>query len=127
MLPNNNELIPNSYILELIGRNVRWSYLTYDFKKAREEFEKTSDTSNYPRYYSPRDILTKYSLFRIGKVYNLQLSYRGNLEYITVGRTKYYTRTFPINDIGVNLKPRIFKCDDIYNLIEKGYAVEEQI
>jgi hypothetical protein len=27
----------------------------------------------------------------------------------------------------VNLKPRIFKCDDIYNLIEKGYAIEEQI
>ena len=47
---NNNGLIPNSYILELIGRNVRWSYLTYDFKKAREEFEKTSNVSGFSAY-----------------------------------------------------------------------------
>ena len=111
---NNNGLIPNSYILELIGRNVRWSYLTYDFKKAREEFEKTSpsDITGYRDYYSPQNILHKYPLFRIGKLFKLRFSYRGNIEYMTVGRTSAYCKNFSFNDVGKNLKPRIFKCDD---------------
>lgn len=143
--------IPQEIIRELLINSVKFSYQSYNHKKAFDEI-KAIEAANGTVAYDPnnlnwnsstssrgvRDVKQsswgipsefklKHEVWRVGKVWNLEFDNKGNINRVKIGRVRMYQKTFYITDFGVTVKPILFKSDDKYDLIKFGLAVEDKL
>lgn len=134
-----NLLIPEEIIKELILNGVRFKYISYDYKKASEEFHIQNQGNNYygyayangllkiSHYDIPETIRNMFLIWRIGKVWEIRFNKNGGICSLYVGVNPKFKKRFFISEIGRWLKPMIFKSDDKHDLIARGLAIEETI
>jgi len=131
-------MIPYLILKELVLAGVRFSYESYDHKKAMEEIEQITRSGKAIQYQPknmfqfantsygvPDEIKLNHIVWRTGKLRLVFFDKDGQMCRFKIGQ-RYY-KNFYLEDFGVRVKPMIFKSDDEHNLISQGLAVEETI
>lgn len=135
-------MIPYEILKELIIHGVRFSYVSYDHKKAIAEIEEIRKTgvSPYPptvidlnillnvpqSYWNIPDEVKKNNLvWRVGRIWEVLFNKDRRICRVKVGNR--YAKSFQVEDFGVTVKPMLFKSEDKYDLIGQGLAIEEKI
>lgn len=131
-------MIPYQALKELILSGVRFSYESYDHKKAMEEIEQIKKSGNPISYQQknmfqfancsygvPDEIKANHIIWRTGKLRLVYFDKNGQMCRFKIGQR--YFKNFYLEDFGVRVKPMIFKSDDEFNLIGQGLAIEETI
>lgn len=129
-------MIPYSVLKSLIIDGVRFSYESYDHKKALEEVEQIKKAGKNVPYTTknlfelvnscwgiPDEIKRNHIVWRTGRVWQIFFNKNGEMYRFKIGQR--YAKNFTLEDFGVKVKPMIFRSDDEYGLIGKGLAVEE--
>lgn len=128
-------MIPYQELLKIVTEGCKFSYESYDHKKAREEI-KTLGTNvvyqanNYFEMFDscygiPDYIKQNHIVWRIGKLRSVKFNPDGKMCKFYIGAR--WAKVFFLEDIGVKVKPIIFKSDDSFDLIGQGLAIEETI
>ena len=124
---------------------MRFSYESYDHKKAIAELKQIRDTGinpyasipnfvaqvndlfKLPEYHwnIPEEIKKNNIVWRAGRVW--QIFFNKNREMYRFKIGNRYAKNFLIEDFGVRVKPMLFKTDDKYELLGQGLAIEENI
>lgn len=109
------EILSDSEYDELIKTIVsgcKFKYYSYDHKKAIEEYQNNSKYSNLAIYDPnpdcyrlPNDLKLKYRTERIGKLRTINFGANGRAYRFYIGAR--YSKTFFIEDFGVNVFPLI--------------------
>jgi hypothetical protein len=128
-------MIPYEAIVECVINGVRFSYESYDHKKAIEEMRnnKTLFATTINNCYHlppdmwiiPDEVKQNNIVWRIGKLREVYFNKNGRMCRFKIGQRWY--KNFTLEDFGVKVKPMIFKGDDKYDLIIQGLAVEETL
>jgi hypothetical protein len=131
-------MIPYELLKEFIFHGVRFSYESYDHKKALEEIRELEKqgifqnqmfgyrTSTFdPSYGVPDEIKQNHIVWRTGKLRLVYFDKNGKMCRFKIGQR--WAKNFYLNDFGVRVKPMIFKSDDYLDLIGQGLAVEESL
>lgn len=135
-------MIPYEILKELIIHGVRFSYVSYDHKKAIAEIEEIKKTgiNPYPPmvidinhflglpnsyWMIPDEVKKNHIVWRAGRVWEVFFNKDRRICRVKVGNR--YPKSFQVEDFGVIVKPMIFKSDDKYDLIGQGLAVEENL
>lgn len=131
-------MIPYEILKELIIHGVRFSYISYDHKKAIEEIRqlKNSGAPNISAeinqlfglpessWFIPDEIKKNNIVWRAGRVWEIYFNKSRQMYRFKIGNR--YPKNFFIDDFGVLVKPMLFKSEDKYDLINQGLAVEER-
>jgi hypothetical protein len=131
-------MIPYELLKELIINGVRFSYESYDHKKAMEEIKQIQNSGNPVPYGAnnmfqfanscfgvPDEIKQNHRVWRTGRVWQIYFNKDRRMYRFKIGNR--YVKNFFLEDFGVKVKPMIFKSEDKYDLIGQGLAVEETI
>jgi len=131
-------MIPYQLLKELILSGVRFSYESYDHKKALEEIEQIKASGLNGLYLAnnlfefpnscfgiPDSIKQNHIVWRTGKLRLVFFNKDGQMCRFKIGQRWY--KNFYLEDFGIRVKPMIFKSDDEHDLIGQGLAVEETI
>ena len=130
-------MIPYQILKELLVEGVRFTYQSYDHKKAVLEMSNNSHispTQKNANYYFglpescwgvPEEVKQNNLVWRIGKLRQITFDKNGKMVMFKIGCR--WSKTFYLDDFGVKVKPMIFKSDDVHDLIGQGLAVEETI
>jgi hypothetical protein len=134
-------LIPYDVLKELLIQGVRFSYVSYNHKKALEELKTIINTGispyhqsvdlnsflNVPEYnwFIPDEIKLNNLVWRAGRVWEIFFNKDRRICRVKVGNR--YPKNFQIEDFGVSVKPMLFKSEDTYDLIGQGLAIEENL
>jgi hypothetical protein len=131
-------MIPYQAIQEFVVNGIKFSYESYDHKKAMEEIRELErqgkpipyGMKNFFEFVNscfgiPDEIKQNHIVWRTGKLREVYFNSDGKMYRFKIGHHWY--KNFYIDDFGVKVKPMIFKSDDKYNLIAQGLAVEEKM
>jgi hypothetical protein len=132
-------MISHAILKELIFNGVKFSYESYDHKKAVAEMDSiramgTGVPSHLKSLFDeivencygiPDEIKQNNVVWRTGKLRLIYFDKNGEMCRFKIGN-RYY-KNFYMPDFGVKVKPKIFKADDRWNLISQGLAVEETL
>jgi hypothetical protein len=124
--------------MELIADCVHWYYLSYDHKKAIEEFHlkmygvPISDSTTYQTYqfdmsYVPDELKQNHPLWRTGKLQTIVFDPDGIISKLYIGRNHRYAKRFFPQEVGITVKPIININCDKYDLIQAGLAINENL
>lgn len=113
----------------------RYSYLTYDYANAikfannnrLESDINIFDNSNTYYWNIPVNILNKFKVWKIGKLWGIDFLKDGSISYVKIGKSPSYSRRFYSDEFGVSFKPIIFVSDDEYDLIANGLAIQDTL
>lgn len=128
-----NEISPDEPLFdyhllkELVFAGVRYSYASYDFKKAfaeyRIQFPHLAKYNGFDFVSIPDDLQEKHRVWRTGKLREVYFDRDGKMCRFKIG-CRFY-KNFTLQDFGVTVKPMIFATDDEHNLIGQGLAVQD--
>ena len=123
-------------IKEVVFEGCKFSYESYDHKKAIAEIEQIKATGGNVPYQMknmfesvnsswgvPDCIKQNHVVWRTGKLRLVYFDKNGQMCRFKIGQ-RYY-KNFYLEDFGVKVKPLIFKSADRWDLIGQGLAVEE--
>lgn len=133
--------IPYDVLKELLIQGVRFSYMSYNHKKALEELKTIANggTNPYPHsininslnnipiynWFIPDEIKLNNLVWRAGRVWEIFFNKDRRICRVKIGNR--YPKNFQIEDFGISVKPMLFKSEDTYDLIGQGLAVEENL
>jgi len=131
-------MMPYNAIKEVVFEGCKFSYESYDHKKAMEEIEMIKATGGNVPYLAknyfelmnscygvPDSIKKNHIVWRTGKLRQIYFDKNGQMCRFKIGQRWY--KNFYLKDFGVSVKPMIFKSADHWNLIGQGMAIEETI
>ncbi len=135
-------MIPYEILKELLIQGVRFSYVSYDHKKAVAEIKAIKETGinpyppsvidlthflSVPQTYwmIPDEVKNNNIVWRAGRVWQIFFNKDRRICRVKVGNR--YAKGFQVEDFGVTVKPMLFKSDDKYDLIGQGLAIEENL
>jgi hypothetical protein len=141
---DDEHLIPYEVLKELMIQGVRFSYQSYDHKKAIAELKEIRDTGINPyanvgclstlvndlfkipesNWIIPEELKRSNMVWRAGRVWEIFFNKERQMYRFKIGNR--YAKTFYLKDFGVTVKPMLFKSEDKYNLIADGLAMEER-
>lgn len=130
--------LPQEIIKYLIVSGAKFKYKSYNHKKAVEEIKEIESKNGTVPYKAnnmfqlqhscwsiPQEIKDKHEVWRYGKLWQAHFDKNGDVQKIYVGAMFRYKKAFWHSEIGITIKPIIFKSDDKYDLISKGLAIED--
>ena len=99
-------------LFKIIISGCKFKYLSYDHKKAIEEYnasDKYHDrrifVKNPDSYSMPEELKEKHKVYRIGKLREVHFSTHGKAWRFIIGNK--YNKSFRLDDFGVNVFPII--------------------
>lgn len=137
--------IPYELLKELIIHGVRFSYESYDHKKAIIELKQIRDTGINPyvnvshlstlvndlfgipeyNWIIPEEVKKNNLVWRAGRIWEVFFNKDRQMYRFKIGNR--YPKNFYITDFGVRVKPMLFKLEDKNDLIGQGLAIEETL
>jgi len=133
-------MLPTPIIKEIIFSGIKFSYESYNYKKAKAEVEALNTiqpSTPFPQNFFkmagihgngiPNEIKKNHVVWRTGKLWEVKFNHTGDITSLKIGRYYGYFKTFFISEFGVKFKPLLFKSEDKYDLIKQGLAIEETI
>lgn len=122
-------MIPYEVIKEFILSGVKYKYLSYDHNAAVAEMKQSKIIPNSMFLNSswdiPKNIKQKHAVWRTGKLRQVLFAPDGRMWKFYIGARR--AKSFSISDFGVGVKPIIFKSDDMHDLINRGFAIEDKL
>jgi len=126
-------MIDQQYIKELLFSGIWFKYMCYDHKEAVKELDNITNANDVIQYNSQNLFefinssaeIPDHIVWRTGKLREIYFKPNGEIKKMRIGNCWF--KIFYIKDFGITVKPIIFKSDDIYDLINKGMAIENTI
>ena len=124
-------MIPYYIIKELVLSGCKFLYESYNYKEAVEELRNTQTFQyNYnfdfcKDEFIPDNIKQHHIVWRKGKLRKIHFNNNGEIFKLYIGNKR--AKCFYLSEFGRTYKPILFKSDDVHDLINQGFAIEDKL